>query len=100
MKRLTKKYKSLPRDIAIFERVLEQNPTGIGASFAIIRANESVQIVKARLACRTLRAKSLRIIYAYHKNINTFTYLEIYFKGDKENEDRARIEEYLKDCQA
>ena len=35
-------------------------------------------------------------MYAYHQQLITFVYLEVYFKGDKENEDRERIEEYLK----
>jgi hypothetical protein len=38
----------------------------------------------------------MRIIYAYHGEVFTFVYIEIYFKGNKENEDRGRVEMYLK----
>ena len=96
-KRLKKKYRSLPDDMVRFERVLKVNPTGIGTAFTIIHnGGGSVQIVKARLACQSLRAKSLRIIYAYYKDRGMFTYIEIYFKGDKGSEDRKRINDFLK----
>ena len=48
------------------------------------------------MVCKTLRDRSVRVIYAYHSNLITFMYIEIYFKGDKENEDRERIEKYIK----
>ena len=38
----------------------------------------------------------MRVVYAYHGTSITFVYIEIYFKGHKENEDRQRIKEYLK----
>lgn len=95
-KRLKKKYRSLPDDMVRFERVLAANPVGIGAAFTIIHDGDLVLIVKARLACQSLRAKFLRIVYAYHRDRSTFMYIEIYFKGDKENEDRNRISDFLK----
>ena len=54
-----------------------------------------MQVVKARLACHALKNRSLRVVYAYHENTITFMYIELYFKGVKENEDRKRIEGYL-----
>ncbi len=95
-KKLVKKYRSLPNDIKDLEEVLEASPTGMGKNFTIIHSTESVKIVKARLACESLSDRSVRIIYAYHDYAIEFMYIEIYFKGNKENEDRTRIEEYLK----
>lgn len=92
---LTKKYKSLHRDIADLEDVLRVFPTGIGKNFTILHSSD-VKIIKTRLACKSLRDRSMRVIYAYHDDTVTFVYIEIYFKGDKDNEDRARIAEYLK----
>jgi hypothetical protein len=37
----------------------------------------------------------VRVVYAYHDDTITFVYIEIYFKGEKENEERERIEKYL-----
>lgn len=95
-KKLSKKYRSLPKDLKDFEEVLGASPTGLGKNFTIVHRAESVKIVKARLACESLRDRSIRIVYAYHDNTFQVMYIEIYFKGDKENEDRTRIEKYLK----
>ena len=59
-------------------------------------SEDLIKIVKTRLACKSLRNRSIRIIYAYKESTVTFVYIEIYFKGDKENEDRERINLYLK----
>ena len=93
--RLCKKYRTLNSDLARFESVLEILPTGTGKAFTIIYSSAEVTIIKARLACKALRDQSLRIIYAYHEDIISFVHIEIYFKGDKENEDRQRIKEYV-----
>ena len=94
--KLSNKYKSLPEDLKKFERFIFENPTGLGKNFVIMHDSEKAKIVKARMVCKYLKNRSMRIIYAYHQQLITFVYLEVYFKGDKENEDRERIEEYLK----
>ncbi|MCK4642527.1 hypothetical protein KAU32_02695 [bacterium] len=58
-------------------------------------------IYKARkFACRSLKGRGsssgIRVIYAYYKEANKIEFIQIYFKGDQENEDRARIESYYK----
>jgi len=95
--RLNKKYPSLAEDLKKLETLLlETKPTGIGKNFTITHSSDKVKIVKARLACKSLRDRSMRVIYAYHQDTVTFMYIELYFKGDKENENRERIKEYLK----
>lgn len=96
LKKLSKKYRSLPKDLKDLEGVLESCPTGLGKNFTIVHSAESVKIVKVRLACESLHDRTIRVVYAYHDNTFEFMYIEIYFKGDKENEDRMRIEKYLK----
>lgn len=95
-KNLSKKYRSLDEDIKRFERYIFKNPTGQGKNFTIIHREENIKIIKARLACKSLKNRSMRIIYSCCEDTLTFMYIEIYFKGDKENEDRIRIKEYLK----
>ncbi len=46
-----------------------------------------------------LKRSTLRLTYAYHEDENKIYFIEIYFKGDKENEDRERIKEYLKEME-
>ena len=94
-KKLAKKFRSLETDLTTFEKILRISPIGIGKNFTILHTDEHTQIVKARLACRSLRSRSLRIVYAYHQSKVTFMYIELYFKGNKESEERERIREYL-----
>ena len=96
LKKLVKKYPSLPQDLKNLEDILVCLPTGRGNNFTIVHSSPSIKIVKTRLACKSLRDRSIRIMYAYHEGTVTFMYLEIYFKGDKESEDRERIKQFLK----
>jgi hypothetical protein len=94
--KLSKKYRSLSEDLKKLERLLSLDPVGLGVNFVTLHQAPNVRIVKTRLACKTLRDRSMRVIYAYHDNTVTFVYIEIYFKGDKANEDRERVARYLK----
>jgi len=95
-KQLSKKYKTLDDDIKKFKRILTIQPTGIGKNFVIIHSLPDIKIIKARLACRTLRNRSLRIIYSYLEQKQQIDFIELYFKGNKKNENQDRIKEYLK----
>lgn len=58
-----------------------------------------LQIYKARkFACKSLKGtgsrSGIRIIYAYYEKEDVIEFIEIYYKGDKENEDRERIKKY------
>jgi mRNA-degrading endonuclease RelE of RelBE toxin-antitoxin system len=93
-KKLSKKYKTLDNDLFEFKKILNESPLGIGKHFNVLTKHNDINIVKARFFCQSLKKKDLRIIYAYTE---TQAIVEIiYFKGDKENEDRERIEMYLK----
>jgi hypothetical protein len=91
-----KKYLSLSRDLDMFKRVVSEVPLGNGKHFTIITIYNDIKIIKARLFCEYLSKSSLRIIYSYKKQENLIEFLELYFKGDKENENRERIKDYLK----
>ena len=82
-------------DVDDVKQIMESNPTGIGKNFTIIATSETVKIVKVRLHCESLRARVVRLIYAYHEKGIRFMYIEIYYKGDKESENRERITQYL-----
>jgi len=95
-KRFSKKYRSLPDDLVEFKQVVSIVPLGNSKHFNIIAQTEQCTIVKARLFCRYLKGSSLRIIYAFHGQGCKVDFIEIYFKGEKKNEDRERIKDYLK----
>ena len=93
--KLLRKYPSLTEDLEKLERLIEMYPVGYGSNFVTLHHSENIKIVKTRLACKSLKDRSMRLIYAYHDDKVTFVYLELYFKGNKVNEDRERIKEYL-----
>mgnify|MGYP001564576618 FL=1 len=95
-KRLFKKYKTLNEDFEKFKKVILAAPTGVGKNFVIIHDSPSVKIIKARMACRALRIRSLRIIYAYKGKESTIDFIELYFKGERANENRTLINNYLR----
>ncbi|MCK4306956.1 hypothetical protein KAW50_01870 [candidate division WOR-3 bacterium] len=62
---------------------------------------EGPKIYKAKkFACRSLKGKGsrsgIRVIYAYFEEEDRIELIEIYYKGNKENEDRERILNYYK----
>jgi len=95
-KQLAKKYKSLPNDLQEFKSVVNVVPLGNSKHFNIITQTENVKIIKARLFYRYLKGSSLRVIYSYIEEQEKIEFIEMYFKGDKENEDKGRIKQYLK----
>jgi hypothetical protein len=68
--------------------------------------NDEVQICKIKkFACKALKGKGaqsgIRVIYAYYmdsEGVPLVELIEIYFKGDKENEDKERLQKYKKPC--
>ncbi len=63
---------------------------------------EKIQVCKIKkFACKALKGRGsksgIRVIYAFHSQSCRVDLIELYFKGDKENEDRERIKKYLED---
>ena len=98
-KKFCVKYKSLPNDFQVFREIISVVPLGNSKHFNVITRNDFSCIVKARLFCKYLKGSSFRIVYSYFEQEQQVEFIELYFKGDKENEDHERIEEYLKNHQ-
>ncbi len=101
LKKLLKRFGTLEEDLRVFistqlnlyhkqgmdnRGVLPISGLGIAAP----------KIYKAKkFACRSLKGRGvgsgIRVIYAYWEDKDRIEFIEIYFKGDKENEDRDRI---------
>lgn len=94
-KRLARKYRSLSEDLQVFQNVVSVVPLGNSKHFAVIAQNERVRIIKARLFCRYLKGSSLRVIYSYFEQEQRIEFIEIYYKGKQENEDRERVRAYV-----
>jgi hypothetical protein len=104
LKRLVKRFRTLEEDLAtlleaqlvLFHKLGVDN-NGVfeipGMPF------REPRIYKAKkFACRALKGRGansgLRLIYAYFEGGDKIELIEVYFKGDKENEDRGRILRY------
>ena len=106
VKKLRKRFKSLEDDLRIFiekelylYHKLQIDNKGIFPLTGLKTKNPPVY--KARkFACRSLTGKGvhsgIRVIYGYYSDIDKIELIEIYYKGDKENEDRDRILKYYK----
>jgi hypothetical protein len=94
--RLYKRFLSLDTDITKVKQVMVQSPEGRGSKhWNVLHRAKDVVILKTRISCASLHRDALRLVYAYLPAEIRIDLIEIYFKGDKENEDRERIKEYL-----
>lgn len=97
LKGLLKKYRTLNDDIEIVRQVLEVFPDERPPfSFRIDNLGLETCIIKVKkIACKALKGRGvnsgLRLIYAHFEKEKKITFIELYHKNDKENEDRQRI---------
>jgi mRNA-degrading endonuclease RelE of RelBE toxin-antitoxin system len=98
LKKLSKKYKTLGKDFFQFKEIyLVIALQGNGSKhWNLLHENNVGEIYKVRMHCDSTKGKFFRVIYAYHLKTQTIEFIEIYYKGDKEHEDRERIKDYLK----
>jgi len=100
-KKLLKKFHTLEEDLKTFidKQLQLLHKLGIDNRGCVRISGLGIaypEIYKARkFACRSLKGKGaasgIRIIYAYYTKEDIIEFVEIYYKGDKENEDRTRI---------
>jgi hypothetical protein len=93
---LLKKHRTLNDDLEVVKRVLEittdERPP---FSFRIDNLGIETCIIKVKkIACKALKGRGvnsgLRLIYAYFLDEQKITFIELYHKNDKENEDKIR----------
>ncbi|MDI6764140.1 MAG: hypothetical protein QME83_14075 [Thermodesulfobacteriota bacterium] len=100
-KRLSKKFRTLEEDFKTFINTQLNlfHKKGIDNKGVVPISGIGIpnpKVYKARkFACRSLKGRGvdsgIRVIYAYREEEDKLEFIEIYFKGDKENEDRDRI---------
>lgn len=101
LKELLKKYSTLKDDINTFINTVLKvyHKEKISLSAVVQISNLGIEfplIYKVRkFTCKALKgrgaASGIRIVYAYFKNENRIEFIEIYYKGNKKNENRGRI---------
>lgn len=97
LKNLKKRFHTLDGDLEVVKLDLDDEPgehppfsyqlQGLGIETCIIKVK--------KIACRALKGKGvnsgLRLIYAWFEEEQRIVFVELYYKGDKESEDRKRI---------
>jgi hypothetical protein len=101
LKKLLKRFRTLEEDLETFinvQMVLYHKHNIDNQGIVPISGLEihTPKIFKARkFACKALKGKGarsgIRVIYSYFQVIERIELIEIYYKGNQENEDRERI---------
>ncbi len=105
-KKLLKKFKSIADDLETAKKnaielfhVREIDNKGIFEIQSVGNTNELKFFKIKKFACKSLPGRGvksgIRIVYAYFPNEYKIVFLEIYFKAKQENEDRARISNFI-----
>ena len=105
LKRLLKKFPTLAGDIEVAKvfaiELFHLKNIDKRAIFPIPNfCTEKIKICKLKkFACKALKGRGvqsgIRIIYAYYVLTNTVDFIEMYFKGESENEDKEKIKQYF-----
>lgn len=100
-KKLLKRFRTLDEDLNIFINVQLKLFHKLGIDNNAIEhlsdlgINEPKIYKVKKFACKSLKGKGvqsgIRIIYSFFEKADRIEFEEIYYKGDKENEDRDRI---------
>jgi mRNA-degrading endonuclease RelE of RelBE toxin-antitoxin system len=101
LRRLVKRFGSLPEDLLVVKKavielrhVLGINNLSVFEITGVKHEGMSFWKIK-KFACKSLKGRGvksgMRVIYAFLPERRKVIFLEIYFKGDKENEDQERI---------
>lgn len=102
LKNLLKKYRTLNDDLEVVKRVLAVIPNERPPfSFRMDNLGLETCIIKVKkIACKALKGRGvnsgLRLIYAHFPNEQKITFIELYHKNEKENEDKTRITDNFK----
>lgn len=105
-KKLLKKFRSLEDDLEVFitvqlkaYHILNIDNNGI-FQLQNLGTNYTKIFKVKKFACKSLKGKGvmsgIRIIYAYYGREKIVEFIEIYYKGDKSNEDTERIRKYCR----
>lgn len=101
LKSLSKKYQSLPQDMAVLKKVIAVSPDArppFSYRIADLGLQDCVIKVK-KIACRSLKGRGvqsgLRLIYAWFEEEQRVVLVQLYHKNEDECEDRARILKYF-----
>ncbi len=105
-KKLLKRFRTLDEDLQTFIEVQLKLFHKLGIDNNAVEHISDLGITEPKIykvkkfACKALKGKGvqsgIRITYSYFKAEDKIEFIEIYYKGDKENEDKERIKKLYK----
>lgn len=101
IKRLRKKYKSLPKDLAVLVKVIKFTPKARPPfSYQIQGLKIKTSVIKVKkIASDSFKGRGarsgFRLIYAWLEEEKRIVFVELYHKNEKDTEDRERINRYF-----
>jgi len=105
LKKLVRRFPSLPEDLVTVKKaVIElrhlKNINNLSTFEIPGYSTEEVSFWKIKkFACKSLKGRGnksgMRVIYSWHEDSRRLMFIEIYFKGDKENENKDRIKKLI-----
>ena len=100
-KKLLKRFRTIDEDLDNFINVQLKLFHKLGIDNTAVELLSDLGINEPKIykvkkfACKSLKGKGvqsgIRIIYSFFENADRIEFVEIYYKGDKVNEDRDRI---------
>lgn len=102
LKKLSKKYRTLPEDIEVVKKVLFVNPNEKPPfSFRIDNLGIDTCVIKVKkIASKSFKGKGVnsgfRLVYAHYEKENRIVLIELFHKSKKEIEDKDRISNNFK----
>ena len=104
-KSLLKRFKSLERDFENMKKYTLETfyekgqPTTAFVPIEGFCSDNYTSNKVRKFSCMALKgrgaASGIRVIFVWEESKRLITFVEIYFKGDKENEDRERLSDFV-----
>ena len=105
-KALLKRYRTLESDFETFKKYTietfyeQKTPTTAFVPVEGFCGEDYVSNKVRKFACKSLPGRGnqsgIRIIFVWQETLRLATFVEIYFKGDKPEEDRERLGDFVK----
>ena len=107
-KALLKRYRTLESDFETFKKYTietfyeQRTPTTAFVPVEGFCGENYVSNKVRKFACKSLPGRGsqsgIRIIFVWQESLRLVIFVEMYFKGDKAEEDRGRLGDFVKTC--
>lgn len=104
-KKLLKRFKTLETDFETMKKYSIETfydkgiPTKAFVPIEGMCGEDFISNKVRKFSCLSLKgrgsASGIRVIFVWEEDIRNVTFVEIYFKGDKKNEDRERLQRFI-----